>query len=67
MNKTKSELAYFILTLIKDAELVRDAQLRIGADDAGHTCPSCNGLRIIRNDDGLGSKVCPACNGTGQI
>ena len=22
---------------------VRDAQLRIGADDAGHDCPLCNG------------------------
>ena len=24
-------------------------------------CPSCNGLRIVRNDDGLGSRDCPTC------
>jgi hypothetical protein len=24
-------------------------------------CPSCKGLKIVRNDDGLGSKVCPVC------
>ena len=45
--------------------LVRDAQLRIGADDAGHTCPNCNGTG---KGGGIGlSYTCPQCNGSGQV
>ena len=29
----------------------RDAQLRIGADDAGQTCPYCNDTKVLLNGD----------------
>ena len=44
--------------------LVRDAQLRIGADDAGQHCPSCDGVGSTLTD-GIYS-ACLECNGTGQ-
>jgi DnaJ-class molecular chaperone len=43
-------------------EAIKAAQQSVQAD----VCPVCKGLKIVRNDDGLGSQVCPACNGTGQ-
>ena len=45
--------------------LDRDAQLRIGADDAGHTCPSCAGNGYSWNEY-AGDIQCETCNGTGQ-
>jgi len=44
----------------------RDAQLRIGADDAGHTCPSCDGTGFVTHEDNSVGK-CYRCNETGQI
>ena len=46
-------------------ELVRDAQLRIGADDAGQPCPCCGGSGEIQID--VTPERCPDCNGTGQV
>ena len=39
---------------------------RLLTQRAGDVCPVCNGLKIVRNDDGLGSQTCPACDGTGK-
>lgn len=46
-------------------ERINDLESRLTMR-AADVCPVCAGLKIIRNDDGLGSQVCPACNGTGQ-
>ena len=45
--------------------LTRDAQLQNGADDAGHTCPSCFGTG--RYPVGRNTTFCAMCNGTGQV
>lgn len=49
---------------IVDVQL-RDAQLRIGADDAGQPCPSCGGKgeRYITR---YYPEECDVCKGTGQ-
>ena len=51
---------------VKDALLVRDAQLRIGADDAGQPCPSCGGKgeRYITR---YYPEECDVCKGTGHV
>lgn len=46
--------------------LVRDAQLRIGADDAGQPCPSCGGDGI-NHDPSTTVIFCSMCNGSGQV
>ena len=46
------------------ALLVRDAQLRIGADDAGQQCPACGGIGRMKF---LWITLqCSTCHGSGQ-
>jgi len=47
-----------------DERVYRDAQLRIGADDAGQQCPSCSGYGHFLVGDR--DERCPECGGSGQ-
>ena len=42
----------------------RDAQLRIGADNAGQPCPRCLGSGRLK--EGYNLHTCPSCDGSGQ-
>jgi hypothetical protein len=67
INAAKKRMVWQDGVMVDDDDLlVRDAQLRIGADEAGHTCPSCDGRGYWADGSGNALK-CGACDGTGQV
>lgn len=44
----------------RDGHIVKWLTFNAAQQSQADVCPSCRGLKIVRNDDGLGSKVCPA-------